>query len=352
MKALVMTAFKGPLTVEDVPDPACPPDGAIVEVRACGVCRSDHHAWSGVDPDVRLPHVPGHEFAGVVVETGRETSRVPVGAAVTAPFILACGRCGDCRSGRETVCADQQVIGFSAPGAFAERVAVPRADFNLVRLPDALSFVAAASLGCRATTAWRALVDRAAVRPGEWVSVHGCGGVGLSAISIAQAIGARVVAVDVSQPALDFATACGAELALRIDAGSDPAAVGAQVRAATGGGAHVAVEAVGLTASFEAALQALRPLGRMVQVGMPVGRHARPALPLLDLIYARQLTLHGMRGLGAPAFAPMLDLVAAGRLPLDRLVGDRIGLEGVGAALAAMDGAQPPGVVVAELGAV
>lgn len=344
MKAAPMTAFDGALPLEDVPDPACPRDGAIVAVRACGVCRSDHHAWKGADPDVRLPHVMGHEFAGEVVETGPECHAFAAGDRVTAPFILGCGACPDCRAGEPTICDHQQVIGFTLPGAFAERIAIPRADFNLVALPDGIGFVAAAGMGCRVTTAFRAVVDRARLRPGEWLAVHGCGGVGLAAVMIGAAVGARVLAVDVVPGALALAREIGATATLDARSGD----VGAAVRAITGGGAHVSIEALGRTETFAASLAGLRKLGRHVQVGMPVGAHATPPLPLLELIYARQLSLLGTRGIGAARFAALFAMVAAGRLDPGRLVTRTIALSEAGSALRAMDRFQGHGVTVID----
>jgi len=344
MKAAVMTAFDGALPIESVPEPACPPDGAVVAVRACGVCRSDHHAWKGADPDVRLPHVMGHEFAGEIVETGPECRAFRPGDRVTAPFILGCGTCPDCRAGEPTICDHQQVIGFTSWGAFAERLAIARADFNLVRLPDSMSFVAAAGMGCRVTTAFRAVVDRGRVQPGEWLAVHGCGGVGLSAVMIGAAAGARVLAIDVVPEALALARDFGATATLDARAGD----VGEAVREITGGGAHVSVEALGHTATFAASLEGLRKMGRHVQVGMPTGAHATPPLPLLDLVYARQLTLHGTRGIGAPRFAALFGMIAAGRLDPARLVTATVPLSGAAGALRAMDRFQGYGVTVID----
>lgn len=343
MKAAVLETYDGPLTVTNVPDPECPPDGALIDVRACGVCRSDHHAWKGVDPDISLPHIMGHEFAGVVIETGPECRGFAIGDRVTAPFILGCGHCTECRAGQPTVCERQEVIGFTFAGAFAERLAIPRADFNLVHLPENLDFAVAAGMGCRVTTAWRALTDRGALAPGEWVAIHGAGGVGLSAIKIAAALGAQVLAVDISEDALSKAKALGANAVLNAGAVDD---VGQAVREMTDGGAHVSVEALGISATFANSLKSLRKLGRHVQVGMPVGAHETVPLPLLDLIYARQLTVHGMRGLGAAGFTSLFDMVRSGRLDLSDLVTQRIALSEAGAALRAMDGAQPAGVTV------
>lgn len=345
MKAAILEEFNGPLRIQEAPSPECPRDGAVIAVHACGVCRSDHHAWKGADPDVVLPHVMGHELAGVVMEVGAECRSFQAGDRVTAPFILGCGHCHDCRSGQATICARQQVIGFTSWGAFAELTATPHADFNLVRLPDTLGYVEAAGMGCRVTTAWRALVDRARMKPGEWLVVHGVGGVGLSAVMIGAALGARVLAVDISDGALDLAKSIGANAVLNVSGVED---VGEAVRALTDGGAHVSVDGLGVRATFENSLRSLRKLGRHVQVGMPVGEHATVPLALLDLVYARQLTLHGMRGLNASEFTELLNMVEAGRLQPQRLVSRRIALSEAGAALSAMDGAQAPGITVID----
>jgi len=345
MRAALLSRFDTPVEITTLPDPACPRDGAVIAVHACGVCRSDHHAWKGADPDVALPHVMGHEFAGEVIETGPECRAFSIGDRVTAPFILGCGACPECRGGEPTICDHQQVIGFTGWGAFAERIAIPRADFNLVRLPDALDHAAAAGMGCRVTTAFRALVDRAGLAPGEWMAVHGCGGVGLSAILIAQALGARILAVDVNPEALALARDLGATATLDASTTDD---VGTAARDLTGGGAHVSLDALGITATFHNSLKSLRKMGRHVQIGMPLGLHAMPELPLLDMVYARQITLHGTRGIGAHRFAALMGMIEAGRLDPARLVTHRIGLSGLNDALSAMDGYGGTGVTVVD----
>ena len=286
----------------------------------------------------------GHAFAGEVIETGPECRAFAVGDRVTAPFILGCGACPECRGGAASICAHQQVIGFTVPGAFAERVAIPRADFNLVRLPVDMAYTAAAGMGCRVTTAFRAVVDRGALQPGEWLAVHGCGGVGLSAVMIGAAVGARVLAIDIAPEALDMARSFGATATLDARRGE----VGEAVREITGGGAHVSVEALGMTATFENSLRGLRPMGRHVQVGMPVGAHAAPPLPLLELVYARQISLLGTRGISADRFAALFDMIAAGRLDPGGLVTHTIPLSEAGAALRAMDSFQGCGVTVID----
>ena len=291
----------------DIPDPECPDDGVVVRVGATGVCRSDWHAWAGHDP-VPRPHVPGHELAGTVHAVGPSVRRWSVGDRVTVPFVCGCGRCAYCRAGDTHVCPDQTQPGFTGSGSFAELVALRAADTNLVRLPDDLDVVTAASLGCRLATAYRAVVTHGRITPGDWLAVHGCGGVGLSAVLVGAALGARVVAVDVSEAALARAVELGAAATVR---GDDPAAA---VRDATGGGgAHVSLDAVGSPTTAVASVHSLRRRGRHVQVGLLLGDQATPPLPM-DLVVAHELEVHGSHGMPAHQYADLLDLVTSGRL--------------------------------------
>ncbi|MCW2793610.1 MAG: alcohol dehydrogenase [Nocardioides sp.] len=329
MQAVRYDAYGAMPTLVDIPAPDCPDDGVVIEVHATGVCRSDWHAWQGHDP-VALPQVPGHEFAGVIAAVGRDVTARRVGERVTAPFVCGCGRCEWCAAGEAQVCPDQSQPGFTMAGSFAELVAVPAAALNVVPLPDGLDFVTAASLGCRFATAYRALTVHGRVRAGDWVAVHGCGGVGLAAVMIATALGARVVAVDVSAPALRLAAELGAEVL--VEGGADAVR---RVVDATGGGAHVSLDAVGSSGTAVASVSCLRPRGRHVQVGLLLGEHATPPLPM-GLVVARELEILGSHGMAAADYPAMLELVAAGTLRPDLLVGSVIGLDQAGAALAAM----------------
>jgi D-arabinose 1-dehydrogenase-like Zn-dependent alcohol dehydrogenase len=306
----------------------------VIRVQATGLCRSDWHGWMGHDPDIRrFPHVPGHELAGVVEAVGAEVTRWAPGDRVTVPFVCACGMCAQCVAGDHQICDRQTQPGFTHWGSFAELTAIDRADVNLVALPDDLPADAAAALGCRFATAYRAVLQVGRVHAGEWVAVHGCGGVGLSAVLIAVAAGARVVGVDVSDGALRAAREAGAELAV-------PA--GADIRELTGGGAHVSLDAIGTEAACAASVAGLRKRGRHVQVGLLPDP---PRVPM-DLVIGRELELLGSHGMAAHAYPEMLALVAAGRLRPDRLVTTRIGLEEAPAALVAMTDGSPVGITV------
>lgn len=335
MKAVVYDVVGGPLRLREVDEPRCPADGAVINVRATGVCRSDWHAWRGHDP-VALPHTPGHEFAGVVAAVGEQVTGWAVGQRVTAPFVNGCGACQYCRAGDAQVCPDQTQPGFTHPGSFAEQVVVRNADLNLVALPDSVEFVAAASLGCRFATAYRALTAHGQVTPGQWVAVHGCGGVGLSAVMIAVALGARVVATDLSASALKRAAELGAEAAIDPATAGGPAEVGRTIREVTGGGAHVSLDALGAAATAVASVLSLRRRGRHVQVGLLLGPSATPPLPM-DRVLSWELTIHGSHGMAAHEYPPMLELITSGALDPLRLVGRGGGLDEAGAAFAAMD---------------
>ncbi len=342
MRAMVYEQFGVPPVVRTVPDPAPAPGGVVVKLRATGICRSDWHGWMGHDPDIRLPHVPGHELAGEVVALGREVSRFREGDRVTVPFVGGCGRCGECRSGNQQVCPEQFQPGFTHWGSFAEYVALDFADQNLVSLPEAVDDATAASLGCRFATSFRAVVDQGRVRGGEWVAVHGCGGVGLSAIMIARAMGAHPVAIDISPEKLDFARRLGAVAA--IDARDVPD-VAEAVREVTGGGAHLSIDALGSPQTSFNSIQNLRRRGRHVQVGLMLGENATPRIPMARVI-AYELEIYGSHGMQAWRYDAMLAMMASGILKPQELIGRHVGLEEGVDALIGMDGSSELGITV------
>jgi alcohol dehydrogenase len=336
MHAVLYTEFREPPEVREVADPACPADGVVVRVEATGLCRSDWHGWQGHDPDIVVPHVPGHELAGLIAEVGPDVRRWRVGERVTVPFVCACGVCGPCLAGDQQVCDAQFQPGFTHWGSFAELVALHRADINLVRLPDELDYVTAAGLGCRFATAYRAVVGQGRVTAGEWVAVHGCGGVGLSAVMIAVAAGARVVAIDIAEVALNAALELGATATVN-GSGLD---VAQRVIEVTGGGADLSLDALGSADTCFSSIASLRKRGRHVQVGLMVGSDARAPVPM-DLVVARELEILGSHGMAAHDYTAMLASIVDGRLDPRRLVGRTITLDEAPAALMAMDAPQP-----------
>jgi len=332
MRALVFDRFQGPFEIRDVPSPLPSPSGVVIRVKASGICRSDWHGWQGHDPDVRLPHVPGHEFAGIIEETGPEVRRWKPGERVTVPFAVGCGICPQCLSGNQHICDQYFQPGFTAWGSFAELVAIPHADTNLVRLPDELGFVESANLGCRFVTAFRAVVTQGRVSAGDWVVVHGCGGLGLAAIMIARALGAQVIAVDVRAEALDCARTLGA---MHLVDGSAKSGVVGAIRDITGGGAQVSLDALGSRTTCRNSVECLRKRGRHVQVGLMLADEREAAVPM-NLVIARELEILGSHGMPAHAYGAVFQMIRAGSLQPKQLVGKTIALEDAPAEIQAM----------------
>ena len=342
MKAIVYESFGAAPKLLNVADPTPAPHGVVVQVMATGVCRSDWHGWMGHDPDIVLPHVPGHELAGVVAAVGSDVKRWKIGDRVTVPFVGGCGHCPECHSGNQQVCESQFQPGFTHWGSFAEYVGIHYADLNLVRLPEALGFATAASLGCRFVTSFRAVVDQGKTSAGQWVAVHGCGGVGLSAIMIANAIGANVVAIDISDRALELASTLGAVATVNA---ARVANVVEAVKEITQGGAHVSLDALGDPTTCFNSISNLRRRGKHVQVGLMLGDHATPQVPMSKVI-AHELEILGSHGMQAHRYDAMLDMIHTGKLQPERLIGKEISLSASAEALMNMDRFEGAGVTV------
>ena len=342
MKAALYTQFQGPITIEDLPDPAPEPDGVVVNVEATGLCRSDWHGWMGHDPDIVLPHVPGHELAGTIVGVGSQVARWHVGDRVTVPFVAGCGDCEQCRSGNEQVCERQFQPGFTGWGSFAELVALRFADGNLVAIPAEVDVVTAATLGCRFATSFRAVVDQGRVHADDWVAVHGCGGVGLAAIMIAKAYGANVVAVDPDANARKFARSLGA---MTLDHDPDSMAMSDALQHATGGGPHLSIDAIGSPHVVATSIASLRRRGRHVQVGLLPDNET--LIPMATVI-GRELEVLGSHGMQAHRYPEMMAMIVDGRLDPGRLVTRTIPLSEISDALPEMGSVHRPGVTVID----
>ncbi|MEM7735296.1 MAG: zinc-dependent alcohol dehydrogenase family protein [Deinococcota bacterium] len=344
MKAAVYEDYQTPLTMQTVSDPVPSAGGVVIQVKATGLCRSDWHGWMGHDPDVSVPHVPGHEFAGVVAAVGKQITRWQVGDRVTLPFVCGCGTCSQCASGNHQVCDNQIQPGVTCWGAFAEYVAVDYADVNLVRLPDDMAFTTAASLGCRFVTAFRAIVDQGKVSAGQWVAVHGCGGVGLSAIMIADALGANVVAVDIDDKTLELATSLGARATINASKSND---VVQNVTDITEGGAHVSIDALGSAVTCFNSVANLRKRGKHIQIGLMVADNAHAAVPMNKVI-AHELEILGSHGMQAHRYPQLLTMIRAGKLAPEKLIQKTISLEAALDALINMASFSGTGITVID----
>jgi len=311
-------------------------------VQATGLCRSDWHGWVGHDADIELPHVPGHELAGVIEAVGKEVKKWKTGDRVTVPFVGGCGSCPECHAGHQQVCDHQFQPGFTHWGSFAEYVSIHHADINLVALPEAIDFATAASLGCRFATSFRAVVDQGKTSAGHWVAVHGCGGVGLSAIMIAEALGANVVAVDIANDKLTMAKKLGASITINANEVSN---VPEAVMKTTNGGAHVSIDALGHPETCFNSILNLRKRGKHIQVGLMLGEHSTPSVPMSKIV-ADELEIFGSHGMQAHRYEAMMSMIHAGKLKPELLVGQRISLEQSIGALMKMDEFQAIGTTV------
>ena len=328
MKAIQFTEFEGNLAIVDLPMPELKASGVLIKVEATGLCRSDWHGWMGHDSDISLPHVPGHELAGVISEVGSSVKNFSVGDLVTVPFVCGCGECEFCLRGDAQVCPTQTQPGFTGFGSFAEYVAIENADFNLVSIPESVSFSVAAALGCRFATAYRGLVKRAELKAGEAVIIYGCGGVGLSAIMIAKALGATVYAVDMNDAALEIATSLGA---FAINSKNEDPVAKIQLL----GGADVAVDAFGSEATATQSVLSLRRRGRHVQLGLLLTSDGQTPMPMARVI-GWELDLLGSHGMAARDYPEMLAMVASGALNPSVLITREVSLAEGAVALSQM----------------
>ena len=344
MKAAIFEKFQGPITIQNIADPTPNNYGVIIKVEATGLCRSDWHGWMGHDLDIELPHIPGHELAGVVQEIGKNVKNFKIGDRVTVPFVCGCGTCFQCNSGNHQVCDHQSQPGFTHWGSFAEYVSLDYADTNLVKIPEEISFTTAATLGCRFITSYRAVVSQAKVIGGQYLVVHGCGGVGLSAIMIANALGAQVIGVDINDETLNFAKEMGAIATVNATNNLD---VVKEIKQLTNGGAHVSLDALGSQITCFNSISNLRKRGKHIQIGLMTGNHQHPKVPM-DKVLANELEIIGSHGMQAYKYPEMLEMIQNGKLQPERLIEKTISLADVTKELPNMDKFKNKGVVVID----
>ena len=343
MKAAYYETFGGPIQLGSLPDPVPSSGGVVVKVEASGLCLSDWHGWKGHDPDISLPHVPGHEFAGTVIEIGKDIERFRIGDRITVPFVGGCGNCDYCLAGDQQVCDNQFQPGFTAWGSFAEYVAIDYAEENLVELPESLDFISAASLGCRFITAYRALKEQGKLIAGQTVAIHGCGGVGLSAVQIAKALGAKVIAVDITKEKCRFASEIGADFTIDASAHN----VVEAVKEISKGGVHISIDALGSSATCLNSINSLRKRGKHIQVGLMSEDGELPQIPM-PLIIANELEIIGSHGMQAYKYPEMFELIKSCRISLDQMISEEISLEELPIQLPGLHIKETPGTSVVK----
>lgn len=342
MRAVYYESFKGDIVINNVPDPEPVDHGVVLKVNATGICRSDWHGWMGHDPDIVLPHVPGHELAGEIVAIGSKISKFKVGERVTVPFVGGCGACQYCQSGDHQVCPNQFQPGFTHWGSFAEYVGIHFADTNLVKLPDTISDDTAACLGCRFATSYRALVDQANIKSGKNIVIFGCGGVGLSAIMIAKAYGLKVIAIDIDDSKLSFAKLHGADICINSQSTHD---LVTEVIDKTNGGVAYTLDAFGNQSVIMHAIKMLQRRGTHVQVGLLDPKDKMTPIAI-DRLVAYELEIKGSHGMQAFRYEEMLNLINEGKLQPQKLITNRLSLEESIEALENMDDFTANGVQV------
>lgn len=330
MKAARITKHGRPLEIQELQKPEPGPKDAVIRMEACGVCRSDWHAWQGdwswigLSPD--LPVTPGHEIGGVVEDVGKDVQSFRTGEQVTTTFHTGCGHCEFCLKGRPNLCDNLQIYGLvnGLDGGYAEYMIIPNADFNLIRLPENVDSLTAAALGCRYMTGYHAVV-RGNVKPGEWVTIHGAGGVGLSAIQVANAAGAKVIAVDINDEKLELAKQEGALETVNTMKEN----VVEAIQDITHGGTHIGIDALGIKDTVTNSIMSIRKGGRHIQVGLTTTEEGGFVPLPVDMITASEIEFVGSLGNPHPDYPELLGLVSAGKLNPKRLVEGEVGLKDV-----------------------
>jgi alcohol dehydrogenase len=342
LKAAIYHTFNGAIEIRQVDDPGVTETDAIIEVRASGLCRSDWHGWKGHDPDIRLPHVPGHEFSGIVKEVGSKVTQFQAGDRVTAPFCCGCSTCPRCMKGNQHICDNHFQPGFTDWGSFAQYVRIEQADFNLVRLPASIDFVSAAALGCRFITAFHGIVNQGKVDNSMFVAIHGCGGVGLSAIMIAAVYGARVIAIDINEENLQRARSLGAAYAIN----ATQVNVVDKVLEITGDGANLSMDALGSRETGMNSINCLAKKGKHIQVGI-LGIENDITVSTADLI-AKEIEIIGSHGMPLAGYGAIFELISGKKIDLSSLIERTVKLEEIHQEMHLMDAYGNSGMVIID----
>lgn len=334
VKAVVFQGAGEPLEIRDVDRPNCEANGVVVETEACGICRSDWHAWQGDWDWIGLIPTPGlifgHEPVGRVVEVGADVERFSEGDLVTNPFNLSDGTCPYCREGRANICEKSVPMGFVPfqQGAFAEEYPVRNADQNLVTVPESVDPAEVAGLGCRFATAFHGVVHRVDVTPGDWVAVHGCGGVGLSAVHVASALGGNVIAIDVVPEKLELARELGAIETVDPEGVDDvPQAVKAHTEKSRG--VDVSIDALGIAETVRNSIDSLGKGGQHLQIGMTTSAEGGEVSVPVDTMVTDEREFYGSYGMPPNEYDEIFKMMDGGKIDPGRIVTETCSLEDV-----------------------
>jgi alcohol dehydrogenase, propanol-preferring len=319
MRAAIFYEANAPLQIEEVPIPALNAGEILVKVAACGLCHTDlHYIDHGVPTVKHPPLILGHEATGIVALTAPGVTSIKEGDRVLLPAILTCGQCAACRVGRENICQRMRMFGNDVDGSYAEYVKAPAKDVFI--LPEEIPLVEGCIIADAVTTPYHAVKNRAGVRPGDHVVVYGCGGVGLNVVQFANLAGGIVIAIDVSEEKLEWARRLGASFTL--NPRQIEGEVARTVRKLTGGGADIAIEAIGNPSTIQDAFSTLHPGGRLVVVGYTDHEVALSA----GRIMYREMEIRGSLGCRPVDYPRVIELVRAGRIQVSPLVTARFPL--------------------------
>ncbi len=319
MKAAIFHGPNQKLKLEERQAPPIRPHEALIKVAACGVCHTDlHYIDHGVPTFKKPPLILGHEPSGVIAQIGSEVKTFKEGDRVLLPAVLTCGTCEFCRTGRENICQTMIMFGNNVDGAYAEYTAAPAKDIFL--LPMEIPLEEGCIIADAISTPYHAVKNRAEVKVGDNVVVFGCGGVGINVVQVAAAAGGCVIAVDISDKKLEWAKKFGAIHTINA---SKVENIGKEIKKLTGGGADIAIEAIGKAQTIEAAFGTLRKGGRLVVVGYSAEDIKLSAARIMYF----EMEIRGSLGCRPVDYPKLIELCRIGKIKVKELVTHKFPLE-------------------------
>lgn len=321
MKAAVFHEPNQPLKIEEVEIPKIESHEILVKIAACGVCNTDlHYIDHGVPTFKKPPMILGHEPSGYVEQVGADVKNFKEGDRVLIPPVFSCGYCDNCRLGRENICLNMFMLGNHIDGAYAEYVKVPAKDCQ--SLPEDMPLEESSIIADAISTPFHAVKNRAKVKPGDSVVVFGCGGVGINVVQIAAAVGGSVIALDIKDDKLELAKQLGAQHTINPTDKEDKALL-KEIRALTGGGADIAIEAIGNPKTIELGPATLKPGGLHCQVGYT---HHNVPVNAGRLMF-REIEIMGSLGCRPVDYPKIIEMVRTGKIQLEPVVTHKFKLE-------------------------